>query len=60
MTTLVFVFKKIESEDKTKCDTFYLKSTTISKIQKSLGKAQQGVHGGWKSWKAGKMVLFIK
>ena len=23
MTTLVFVFKKIESEDKTKYDTFY-------------------------------------
>ena len=26
MTTLVFVFKKIESEDKTKYDTFYSNS----------------------------------
>ena len=26
MTTLVFVFKKIESEDKTKYDTFYSSS----------------------------------
>ena len=26
VTTLVLEFKKIESDDETKCDTFYLKS----------------------------------
>ena len=58
MTTLVLLLKKIDSEDKTKHDTFYLHSkaeaiinqididdiytTVLSRIQKSLGK-----NSGW-------------
>ena len=34
-TTLVLVFKKIESEDKTKYDTFYLSSKTEIIINES-------------------------
>ena len=35
MITLVLVFKKIESEDKTKCDTFYSSSNGEIIINKS-------------------------
>ena len=35
MTTLILLFKKIESEDKTKCDNFYLSSNAEIIVNKS-------------------------
>ena len=35
VTTLVLEFKKIESDDETKCDTFYLKSKAETIINES-------------------------
>ena len=45
MTTLVFVFKKIESEDKTKNDTFYSNSKAEIIINKSdIDDVFQSIH----------------
>ena len=35
VTTLILLFKKIESEDKTKCDNFYLSSNAEIIVNKS-------------------------
>ena len=35
MTTLVFVFKKVESDDKTKCDIFYSQANAETIINDS-------------------------
>ena len=45
VTTLVFVFKKIESEDKTKNDTFYSNSKAEVIINKSdIDDVFQSIH----------------
>ena len=45
VTTLVFVFKKIESEDKTKNDTFYSNSKAEIIINKSdIDDVFQSIH----------------